>query len=99
MATTPENRVKAAIKRWLTKEGFYWFSAAAGPYSVHGVPDIIVCANGNFIGIEVKAPGKEKNLTVNQAHHQKRIKDNGGIALVASSLDTVIEAFAAYDIT
>lgn len=99
MATTPENKVKAAIKRWLTKEGFYWFSAAAGPFSVHGVPDIIVCANGNFIGIEVKAPGKEKNVTVNQAHHQKRIKDNGGIALVASSLDTVVEAFTAYDIT
>lgn len=98
MATTPENRVKAAIKRWLTKEGFYYFSAAAGPFSIHGVPDIIVCANGNFIGIEVKAPGKETNLTMNQKHHQKRIRDNGGLAIVASSVDTVVQAFEAYDI-
>jgi Holliday junction resolvase len=98
MATTPENRVKAAIKKWLTKEGFYFFSAAAGPFSVHGVPDIIVCANGTFVGIEVKAPGKEDNLTANQQLHQRRIKDNGGIAIIASSVDTVIQAFESYDL-
>jgi Holliday junction resolvase len=88
--------VKAAIKKWLTTNGFYFFSAAAGPFSVHGVPDIIVCANGNFVGIEVKAPGKEDNLTANQKLHQRRIKDNGGVAIVASSVDHVIQDFRAY---
>ncbi len=87
MATTPENRVKAAIKKWLTKEGFYFFSAAAGPFS-----------DGTFVGIEVKAPGKEDNLTANQQLHQRRIKDNGGIAIIASSVDTVIQAFESYDL-
>jgi len=89
MATTPENRVKNQIKKWLTEKGFYFFSAAAGPFSVHGVPDIIVCANGRFVGIEVKAPGKETNTTPNQDLHIKRIKDSGGVAFVASSVDTV----------
>lgn len=98
MATTPENRVKAAIKKWLTTNGFYFFSAAAGPFSVHGVPDIIVCANGNFVGIEVKAPGKIDNLTSNQKLHQRRIVDNGGIAIVADSVDTVIATFKSYDL-
>lgn len=98
MAMTPESKVKAAIKRWLTKEGFYWFSAAAGPYSIHGVPDIIVCANGNFVGIEVKAPGKETHTTANQKLHLKRIRDNGGIDIVASSVDTVIATFKSYDL-
>ena len=53
-ANTPENKCKAAIKKWLTSQGVYFFSAAAGPFSVHGVPDIIVCWHGAFVGIEVK---------------------------------------------
>lgn len=95
-ATTPENKAKAAIKKWLKDNSFYFFSAAAGPFSVHGVPDIIVCANGNFVGIEIKAPGKEDNLTANQKDHQRRIKNNGGIAIIASSVDNVIQDFKAY---
>jgi Holliday junction resolvase len=99
MAKGPESKIKDQIKRWLTKEGFYWFSAAAGPYSVHGIPDIICCARGNFVGLEVKNVGKENNTTVNQRHHIKRIRDNGGIAVVVSSLDDVIRLFEQYDIT
>lgn len=97
-ATTPENAVKAKIKAWLKKHSFYHFSAAAGPFSVHGVPDIICCCNGTFVGIEVKAPGKEGNLTPGQRDHLARIRDNGGIALVASSVHDVEVAFKGYDL-
>lgn len=96
MATTPENRVKAAIKRWLNSHNVYWFSAAAGPFSVHGVPDIICCYQGKFVGIEVKAPGKERNLTPNQASHQRQIKEAGGLAFIASSVQDVEDYFAAF---
>lgn len=89
-ATNPENRAKAAIKKWLTSQGVYFFSAAAGPFSVHGVPDIIVCWHGAFVGIEVKAPGKEKNTTPNQRAHIGQINRSGGLAFVASSVQDVI---------
>ncbi len=96
-ANTPENKVKTAIKRWLTERGIYYFSAAAGPFSVHGVPDIIVCYKGLFIGIEVKAPGKENNLTPNQRQHLDRINSSGGIAFVASSVQTVQRRLSSLD--
>lgn len=47
-----ENQIKAFLNKlpntWFFK---YW----AGPYSKSGVPDIIACVNGHFVGIEVKA--------------------------------------------
>jgi Holliday junction resolvase len=92
-ATTPENKVKAQVKSFLKRKGFYHFSAVAGPFAVHGIPDIIVCAGGRFVGIECKAPGKEKNTTPNQQRHLKLITSAGGVAFVASSVFEVEQAF------
>lgn len=94
MARGPETAVKVKIKAWLTEQGAYFFSAAAGPFSVHGVPDIVVCLHGKFIGIEVKAPGKENNVTPNQKSHLAAIRRAGGIAFVASSVQDVIAQLA-----
>jgi len=97
-SSTPENKVKVAIRKWLAAQGIYYYSAAAGPFSVHGVPDIMCCARGRMVGIEVKAPGKEKNVTPNQQLHIKLINQAGGVAFVASSLDTVIDQFVAHEL-
>lgn len=94
MAATPEKKVKTAIKSWLDAQGYYHFSPIGGPFAVHGVPDIIVCARGRFIGIECKAPGKGTNTTANQDAHIARIVTAGGVAFVASSLDDVLVQFA-----
>lgn len=92
MSATPEKRVKKAIKAWLDAQGFYHFSPVGGPFTVHGVPDIIVCAKGRFIGIECKAPGKEENTTSNQKDHISRIQACEGLAFVAcSQIDVVAE--------
>ena len=93
MGSTPEGRVKSRIKAWLSAQGFYHFSPIGGPYAVHGVPDIVVCANGRFVGIECKAPGKEKNTTKNQDLHKERIERNQGVAIVTSKLEDVVEIF------
>ena len=95
MSKTPEAKVKSAITKYLISRGYYYFSAVAGPYSVHGVPDLIVCAKGRFVGIECKAPGKEKNTTPNQDAHIQRITTAGGLAFVASSVEDVKTFFEA----
>lgn len=70
MATTPEGRVKAAIKKELELRGF-WRAGSARPadvkgwfympvsngMGVHGIPDFVCCWEGSFFGIEAKAPG------------------------------------------
>lgn len=63
MATTPEGKVKAKVKKWLKERGIWYFVPVSAGYGVHGIPDFVCCASGLFIGIEVKAPGRrgEKN--------------------------------------
>lgn len=95
MATTPEGRVKQAVKRWLDKRGAYWYMVVPNGYSRAGVPDFIVCLHGQFVGIETKAPGKLKNTTPGQDRELAKIASAGGTSLViddVSQLDVVFGA-------
>jgi hypothetical protein len=47
-----------------------------------GVPDIIACYKGKFIGIECKAGNNEPTLL--QKHNMKQIKRNQGLAIVVN---------------
>ena len=47
-----ENKIKAFLK---TLPNTWYFKHWAGAYSQSGIPDIIACIHGRFIGIEVKA--------------------------------------------
>lgn len=53
-----------------------------------GVSDLIGCTKyGRFIAIEVKRPGEKP--TKEQTHFLNRIRDNGGIAILAYSVEEV----------
>ena len=66
--TTPEKKVKDKVKKILEDNGAYYYMPATGGYGKSGVPDIVACLQGKFIGIECKANGnkptalQEKNL-------------------------------------
>ena len=72
-----ENKIKGFLKDhgcWFLK---YWGGAA---YTKSGIPDLLVCCNGYFLGIEVKAPnGKPSPL---QIHNLKKIDEAGGFAIL-----------------
>ena len=53
-----------------------------------GVPDRIFCINGRFVAIEVK---REKMFKIAplQLEHQKKIREAGGIAIIAHSWQEV----------
>lgn len=54
----------------------YW----AGPYSKSGIPDIIACVDGHFVGIEVKAPnGKPSEL---QKRNVRLIQECRGLGYI-----------------
>ena len=54
---TPEARVKAKVKNLLARYKVYFFMPATHGYGSSGVPDIVACMQGKFIGIETKANG------------------------------------------
>ena len=81
MATTPEGKVKAAVRKVLDRLGIYHFMPPGMGLGRSGIPDIIGCYNGRFIAIECKA-GKGQ-LTALQARELGSIKAAGGFIFVA----------------
>ena len=72
-----ENLVKRFMKdngSWFVK---YW---GGGEFTKAGVPDILACVGGMFVGIELKAPrGRPSEL---QLFNLKRIDRNGGYGIL-----------------
>jgi hypothetical protein len=81
MALTPEAKVKAAVKKLLDEFRIYHFSPFMAGMGRAGVPDIIACHNGKFLGIECKA-GKGK-VTALQERELDAIDAAGGFTFVA----------------
>jgi Holliday junction resolvase len=81
MASTPEAKVKLAVKKVLDELGIYHFSPYMAGMGRAGVPDIIACHKGRFVAIECKA-GKGKTTAL-QDRELNAIADAGGYAFVA----------------
>jgi len=93
MAMTPEGRVKKKVVDILKAAGAYYFFPATGGYGRSGVPDIIVCFKGRFIGIECKAG--DNTPTALQQRELMRIIDAGGSAFVVNeeALNALVDIF------
>lgn len=75
---TPESYEKDAIKKYLTQIEAWFFLPFASGYGKSGVPDIVGCIDGCFVGIEVKREGKQP--TKLQEERMKQIHMAGGRA-------------------
>ena len=86
---TPEGKQKAKVKKILDDLGCYYFFPAANGYGRSSIPDIIVCMDGLFLGLEIKA-GKNK-ATALQLRELDRIRQHGGLGLVVddNNIDTL----------
>lgn len=80
MAATPEKLVKTKVVAQLKTLGAYYFYPVTGGYGASGVPDVVGCYKGRFIGIECKANGNKP--TALQQMNLDKIAAQGGIALV-----------------
>jgi Holliday junction resolvase len=82
MAATPEKKVKQRVVAQLKAMGAYYFYPTTGGYGSSGVPDVVCCINGHFVGIECKA-GKGKTTAL-QDKNLEAIRAANGIALVVN---------------
>ncbi|EPY2279541.1 VRR-NUC domain-containing protein [Clostridium sporogenes] len=85
-----EKKFENEIKKFLSELPKTWFYKNwSGPYSKSGIPDIIACVDGHFIGIEVKAPnGKPSEL---QKRNIRLIQECRGLGYILYPKD--FEAF------
>ena len=77
-----EKWVKNQVVRILKELDVYYFFPVASGWMSNGVPDIVACINGRFVGIECKA-GKNGTTAI-QDKNLIAIKKNGGVAMVVN---------------
>ena len=82
MAATPEKKVKQRVVAQLKELGAYYFYPTTGGFGSSGVPDVVCCYQGRFIGIECKA-GKGKTTALQDKNLQE-ISAAGGLAMVVN---------------
>ncbi len=80
MAKTPEKKVKDQVTKLLNAKNAYWFYPVMGGYGSSGIPDIVACYRGVFIGIECKAGNNTP--TALQMKNLNQISQAGGFSAV-----------------
>lgn len=85
MGSQPEARLSRRIQTEIRAAGHFCYKVHGSELTMAGLPDIIVCAGGLFIGLEVKMPAKRSNTSARQDYVHSLIRQAGGIAAVVCS--------------
>ena len=89
-----EKELKRDVLNWLHLQGAWVFEQRMDKRTrgKRGVPDLIVCTppNGRFLAVELKAAGGR--LEPEQEGECERIRDAGGVVVVARCLEDVMRA-------
>ncbi len=93
MAMGPEERVKAAVKKYLASQGAWYCMPIGTGWGRSGIPDFLVAWRGRFIAIETKAPGKIKNTTTMQEREIAEINAAGAVAVVIDDVSQLAHIF------
>ena len=92
-----ERDIVTAIRKYLASLGsdiFFW-KEHGGPYGTAGIPDIICCYKGRFLGLEAKLPGGR--LSELQKRALDKINKAGGIARRVECVEDVKNVIAQAD--
>ena len=75
-----EKTFENKIKKFLEENNAWFVKFFANSFTKAGIPDILACMNGYFVGIEVKAQnGKPSEL---QLYNVDKIRNAGGFAFI-----------------
>lgn len=93
-----EAKLSRHIMDALRREGWYAFKIHGGPTMTAGLPDIICCAEGLFVGLETKNPESRGNVSERQKFVHSQMREAGGyiavVCTVGEAVDAVKEAIA-----
>lgn len=87
---TPEAKVKKKVVDVIKKHKAYYFYPVTGGFGRSGIPDIIVCHRGRFVGIECKA-GSNKPTPLQLAELDKIMKADGHALVINETTIEVVD--------
>ena len=86
-----EKNLENKIKDFLKKNNIYHFKTKGGIYGTIGLPDLVICINGKFIGLELKS--KIGKVSLQQYKNGAKITENKGIFAVIDDYDNFLELY------
>jgi Holliday junction resolvase len=97
LSVGPEAKLQQKVVRYLKTLGSnVWYFKSSDRYTV-GIPDLIICYNGRFIAIELKAlKGVVSRI---QSHQLSVIQRAGGESYICRTIEQVKQALHGDDIT
>lgn len=76
-----EKEFENKVKKYMRDRGCYLVKYwGGGQFTTAGIPDILACVGGRFIGVEIKAP--RGRPTALQIHNLKKIDEAGGYGIL-----------------
>jgi hypothetical protein len=96
MGAKPETALQTRVKKALLAEwpGSVVWKIHGGPMQAAGIPDLVGCVRGVFIGLEVKLPDASSQPTRLQTATLDAIRRAGGVAAVVRSPQEACEVVA-----
>lgn len=101
MGTQPESNLSYAIQKALKAEAnrrghkLFIFKVHGNEYMMAGLPDMVACYRGMFIGLEAKMPGNDTSPRQRYVH--AKIREAEGLVLVPYSVADALKALDLID--
>lgn len=92
MTTQAESKLSRQIMETIRRKGYWCMKIHGSAYQMTGVPDILVCAKGRFIGLETKMPNERNETSARQDLVMGEIEDAGGKCFVVCSPTEAIQS-------
>jgi len=94
MTTQREAKLSRDIMKALRRLGHFCFKVHGSETMMAGLPDIIVCAEGYFVGLETKLPETRHNTSPRQDFVHAAIQQSQGVAVVVCSVEEALQVIA-----
>jgi len=89
-----EAKLSRKIMDALRAEGYFCFKVHGSEFMMAGLPDIICCAEGLFVGLETKLPSTRGNVSPRQSYVHSQIMGAKGVAAVVCSPNEALQVVA-----
>lgn len=92
-AQKPESKLQTEIRKAVLQEypGSFVVKIHGNGFQRAGLPDLVGCIEGRYVGIEVKLPAGKHKVTDLQAATLASIRKAGGIAFVSTSVADTLD--------
>ena len=86
---TEESRLERQVEDYMKKRRVWQLARYQAQYNQNGIPDRLYLYKGFLLGLELKT--KKGNPTDLQLKKIKAINDNGGIGIIVTDIDIIID--------